>query len=229
MMAVLATILIISGETVQEFLETSPFLSPHGQYLVRTLRGWGIGGVAAALFALVGVGTLLGLLLVRGFIRVRMPGRRRAILIGMAIFIIGAFATDRVALAVWRWRLEHYCEKLCREFALGPSKSEIIGFGPGRPGDGGRVPLVEIRLLGPRPWDITVDGNGGLNLLYTPPWLAWSRYLPYLNPRRMVARGSDMFPFNDVFILRIQTVEERRDGRDLPVPKVTLEHGLPTE
>jgi hypothetical protein len=226
MMAVLATILIISGETVQEFLEPSPFLSPHGQYLARTLRGWGIGGVAAALFALVGVGTFLGLLLVRGFVRVRVPGRRRAILIGMAIFIIGAFATDRVALAVWRWRIERYGETLRREFsAVSAKRSSTVGFNPSR----GECPVsfVQIRLLGPRPRFVIVDGNGGLDMEYAPPWLAWSRYLPYLNPRRQVVQGSDEYPFNDVYILKIATKEDKRNGRDLPVPRVTLEHGLP--
>jgi hypothetical protein len=224
---IVVTTLIISGEWIQDFLEPSYGLSPGALHRVFVARRWGIEGVAAAIFAVVAAGSLLILIMAREFMRVRTHGRRRAVVIGVVVFIGLAVAADRVSLAVWRWRLGHYCEKLRREFALGPSKSQIIGFGPGRPGDGGRVPLVEILLLGPRPRDIIVDGNGGLNLMYAPPWLAWSRYFPYLNPRRMVGDGSGIFPFNDVYILRIQTVEDRRNGRDLPVPCVTLQHGLP--
>ena len=87
-------------------------------------------------------------------------------------------------------------------------------------------PLLEARFGGPAPDHITVDGNGGLSLFYVPPLLAWSRHIPLAYPKTAI-QGSDLYPYNDVYIIQIWTLESRPGGKVLRAPSVTLDHGLP--
>jgi hypothetical protein len=87
------------------------------------------------------------------------------------------------------------------------------------------VPLLEVSYGGPEPTAITVDGNGGLSLTYLPPLLAWTRHVPWAYNQHPI-QGSDTYPYNDVYILQISTLEGRPGGKELAAPVVNLEHGL---
>jgi hypothetical protein len=50
--------------------------------------------------------------------------------------------------------------------------------------------------------------------------------VPYLT-RRKVSLGSEFFPYNDVYFVRVSAVEGHPGGLDLPKPIVSIEHGLP--
>jgi hypothetical protein len=149
------------------------------------------------------------------------------VLLGLATL---AVATDRLALLVWRARVVAYSRALETAVAkstLGaPAVSEqpLLCFSHGR-GEW-QVPLLEVVLRGPTPEMVTVDGNGGLNLLYVPPLLAWSRHVPWVYQRRVIQPG-DTYPYNDIYLLKVWTVEDRHGGGDLPQPKVQLDHGFP--
>jgi hypothetical protein len=45
--------------------------------------------------------------------------------------------------------------------------------------------------------------------------------------RRPVQQGADLYSYNDVYILKIWTVEDHPGGNLLQRPQVKLDHGLP--
>jgi hypothetical protein len=157
--------------------------------------------------------------------------RRIPKMLAVLLVLAGAaVATDRIALLVWRARVISYSH------ALETAAVESIKGGPNssRPPlmihSGGRgkwqVPLLEVAIRGPAPEAVTVDGNGGINLLYVPPLLAWSRHVPWAY-RRPVVQAGDLYPYNDVYLIKLSTLEDKPGGQDLQVPKVQLEHGFP--
>jgi hypothetical protein len=154
--------------------------------------------------------------------------RRLRVPLLVLLFCIGAaIAVDRVALVTWRARVERYAHELERAAESPPARASLANLlVTTRDGGPWRVPLLEIRVKGPKPSRVTVDGNGGLNLLYEPPSLAWSRHIG-LAQRRPVVQGSDSYSYNDVYVLKIWTVQARPGGLVLDRPTVTLEHGLP--
>ena len=151
--------------------------------------------------------------------------------VGVFVFLLflAAFVVDRLSLVVWRFRIERYAEKL-RRAAANPDVSKQ-GNRPvlSASHDTGpwRVPYLEVMVAGPKPSWVTVDGNGGLNFFYLPPLTAWSRHLPFLGHPRPVIQGSDVFAYNDVYTIKIWTLESRPAGKPLARPSVVLEHGLP--
>jgi hypothetical protein len=157
-------------------------------------------------------------------------GRFGKVITAIVAVIALALIIDRVALIVWRFRVERYAQQL-RESAAqlkGGKRGAHIAPLMSWSGDQDRwaVPLLEVSYQGPEPAVITVDGNGGLNLTYLPPSLAWTRRVPWAYNRHPI-QGSDMYPYNDVYILQIFTLEGRPGGKPLSSPAVTLEHGLP--
>jgi hypothetical protein len=148
----------------------------------------------------------------------------------VALAIALAFTLDRVALLVWRFRVERYANQLRQSAAQlragkrGPHLAPRMSWSGSR--NAWAVPLLEVSYGGPKPTIITVDGNGGLNFTYLPPLLAWSRHVPWAYNRHPI-QGSDVYPYNDVYILQISTLEGQPGGKDLPSPTVNLEHGLP--
>jgi len=150
-----------------------------------------------------------------------------SVLVGVAV---AAIVVDRLALWIWRYRVNGYFITLKRSAELlKPSRNPnqptgILSWSGDR--DDWQVPLLEVAMEGPRPSHITVDGNGGLNLFYVPPLCAWSRHVPWAYNRNPI-QGSDVYPYNDVYIIQIWTLESRPGGKELPYPSVALEHGLP--
>jgi hypothetical protein len=155
--------------------------------------------------------------------------KRRA-RIAIAVLLSGALAllTDRVALAVWRFRVSHFVHQLQNQLAhpapVASPREPALRWSRTR--GNWQVPLVELDLRGPTPDTVTVDGNGGLNLTYLPPVLAWSRWR-MLHRADAAAGGPGVYPLNDVYLLRISALEDKPGGHDLAVPEVTLTHGLP--
>ena len=155
---------------------------------------------------------------------------KRLARVAIALLLIGAFAflTDRVALAVWRFRVSRYAHGLQNQLThfapVATARAPTLRWSQTR--GNWQVPLVELDLRGPTPDTVTVDGNGGLNLTYLPPVLAWSRWR-MLHRADEAAGGPGVYPLNDVYILRISTLEDKPGGHDLPAPEVTLTHGLP--
>ena len=154
-------------------------------------------------------------------------GRVLFVLVGVAV---AAIVVDRLALWIWRYRVNAYFVSLKKSAELlkqPRSRNQptvILSWSGGR--NHWQVPLLEVAMEGPRPSHITVDGNGGLNLFYVPPLLAWSRHVPWAYNRNPI-QGSDIYPYNDVYIIQVWTLESRPGGKELPYPTVTLEHGLP--
>ena len=157
---------------------------------------------------------------------------RRARIVLFSLLALGllALAVDRAALFVWRRQIIHYHARLARSserLSKAHSRyveSSLISWSGDR--DIWQVPLLEVAFGGPSPTSVTVDGNGGLNFLYAPPLLAWSRHVPWAF-RRPIIQGSDTYAYNDVYIIRINTLESRPSGKVLPMPTVELQHGLP--
>jgi hypothetical protein len=146
------------------------------------------------------------------------------------VVLAAACVLDRVTLLIWRYRIEAYHGKLQRsatQLARAHTRfvpGAVISWSGTR--DVWQVPLLEVAFGGPAPTTITVDGNGGLNFLYAPPLLAWSRHVPWAFTRPAM-QGSDTFAYNDVYILRIETLQGQPGGKELASPTVELEHGLP--
>ena len=157
--------------------------------------------------------------------------RKAFIILGIiAGLALAAVATDRIALIVWRYRVNHY-------FAQLEHSADLLSSAKARHAEGSliswsgernswQVPLLEITACGPQPDEITVDGNGGLNLVYLPPLLAWSRHVPWAFNQHPI-QGSDIYPENDLYTIQIFTLEGRPGGKELPSPTVGIEHGLP--
>jgi hypothetical protein len=151
-------------------------------------------------------------------------------LIGSLTVIALAFAVDRVALIVWRFRVERYAQQLrasaqtLKRGKTGPFISPSMSWSGER--NAWAVPLLEVSYGGPEPTAITVDGNGGLSLTYLPPLLAWTRHVPWAYNQHPI-QGSDTYPYNDVYILQISTLEGRPSGKVLASPEVVLDHGFP--
>jgi len=154
--------------------------------------------------------------------------RTRLAVSALILVALAAVVVDRMALASWRWRVQRYSDKLKAVASatqkVPPSLDTLLTST--RDAGPWRVPLVEVRLEGPSPSRITVDGNGGLNLWYEPPVLAWSRHVG-LGRQRPMVQGADLYSYNDVYILKVWTVGSRPDGKVLEHPSVTLDHGLP--
>jgi hypothetical protein len=154
---------------------------------------------------------------------------RRIIAIGVCLIVV-ALVTDRLALFVWRSRVLSFFHALQAASAKHVNWIEPVRENPllswSTRGNLWPVPLLEVSLRGPVPDTVTVDGNGGLNLFYTPPLLAWSRHVPWAYARRPNS-GSDEFPYNDVYMIKIRTIEGNPPGRVLALPNVILDHGLP--
>jgi hypothetical protein len=156
--------------------------------------------------------------------------RFRIVITVLAAVMVVALIVDRLALLVWRFRIERYAQQL-RESAgqlrtgkSGPHIASLMSWSGDQ--DSWAVPLLEVQYGGPEPSIITVDGNGGLNLMYLPPTLAWTRHVPWAYNRHPM-QGSDTYPYNDVYHLQIFTLEGRPGGKVLASPTVALEHGLP--
>ena len=152
----------------------------------------------------------------------------KRLVISALIFGVLAVAVDRTALAIWRWRVRRYYEALSSAVAAlpsgPPSAAGLVQWSGGR--HGWHVPLLSVSLTGPVPSSVLVDGSGGLSLTFAPPVAAWSRHVPYLT-RRTVSLGSEVFPYNDVYFVRVSAVEGHPGGLDLSKPIVSIEHGLP--
>jgi hypothetical protein len=146
----------------------------------------------------------------------------------VVILALSAVALDRIALMVWRARIQQYSEKLRAAAPTSTSGTLSLDRLLTSTADADRwlVPLLDVRLEGPKPTRITVDGNGGLNLWYEPPTLAWSRHVG-LGQQRPMMQAADLYSYNDVYILKIWTVEARPGGKALGHPSVELDHGLP--
>lgn len=144
--------------------------------------------------------------------------------------VIAAYVVDGATLFIWRFRVERYTDELresaahLRSGKAGPHAAARMAWSGDQ--NSWAVPLLEVENGGPRPSVITVDGNGGLNFMYLPPLLAWTRHVPWAYNRHPI-QGSDTYPYNDVYTLRISTLEGRPRGKVLPSPTVELEHGLP--
>jgi len=162
---------------------------------------------------------------------------RRLRLIGLAVvvFIVVAVAADRLALFVWRARIQHYYERLSRSVERAGKVDPLHYYDPssqpmviasGSKGNW-QVPLLTVSFAGPKPDGLMVDGNGGLVFVYKPPIMAWSRHLPFLGRPSRAIQGSDLYAFNDIYFLSIHTLEGRPGGETLAKPSVRLEHGLP--
>ncbi len=184
-------------------------------------------------------------MVVRALVPRRRILRRLAISATMLfLLLLLAVGLDRASLSLWRWRVHKYHEQLqkaCEPHQEYPTPGVLLSWGP----RAGQYPVATtwITLKGPRPTEIMVTGDGGLNLLYTPPYTAWSRYVPYLLaiilrrsepvevtidrdtrlPELRAVYGGD-YPYNDVYVLTVTTTGP--DGRDLPRPSVRLDHGL---
>jgi hypothetical protein len=157
--------------------------------------------------------------------------RLRRVLLVVFVITAAAVATDRIALWVWRapvWLYGDALERAAAELASGvvhhSSRPLIVcsdGDGPSQ------TPLLQVALRGPRPDEVTVSGNhAGITLLYIPPMLAWSRHVPWAY-RREIIQSSDLYPYNDVYVIRVYIGEIRPKGRAREVPRVEFDHGLP--
>jgi hypothetical protein len=150
--------------------------------------------------------------------------------LGAIILVVIAFAVDRVALLVWRLRvsavgdaLQAAAEELGKPAKDLERRPLIIWSGTR---DKWQVPLLDVAIRGPVPEAVSVDGNGGLTLLYLPPLLAWTRHVPWAY-RRPVIQSPDIYPYNDIYLIRISTLESKPQGKELRLPRVQLEHGYP--
>jgi hypothetical protein len=148
----------------------------------------------------------------------------------VAIAGLAILATDRISLLLWRARINAYYRELraSADQIAHAGKREVpagrISWAGTR--DIWQVPLLEVSFGGPAPESVVVDGNGGLSFVYAPPICAWSRHAPWAF-NRSAQQGSDIYAYNDVYILKIETLEGRPGGRELPAPSVTLDHGFP--
>jgi len=140
-----------------------------------------------------------------------------------------AVAVDRVTLWIWRYRINAYYQslrasagRLANRHGLFDPDSLVNASHDKEPWP---VPLLEVAFQGPDPQRVIVDGDGGLNFFYTPPLLAWSRHVPWAY-RHPVIQGSDIYPYNDVYMVRIAT-QESPHKKVFLVPQVSLDHGLP--
>ncbi|MEW6364486.1 MAG: hypothetical protein AB1714_07590 [Acidobacteriota bacterium] len=152
--------------------------------------------------------------------------QRRVKILGLLIGAVVVLGTiDRMSLMIWRWRVAHQyvIYKEACEATQGPDPEYgIVGWSP--PSSEFPVRLIWVRSIGPHPYGIVVDGGGGLTLFYTPPYLAWSRYLPYLTDRSTYGQPG-VYPYDDVYLISLELRDDR--GKDLQRPQVSLEHGLP--
>jgi hypothetical protein len=155
--------------------------------------------------------------------------RRPLILLGLLVAAVACVvAVDRVSLALWRFRVNRFADRVRAAVSAfdqtDPNRFNSIVAFSADPGPW-RVPGMQLRMVGPSPAYVTVDGNGGLNLTFLPPALAWSRNsLLHRGPR---LSGAQFFPLNDVYVLRITSILGRSPGVVLPKPEVSLHHGLP--
>ena len=149
--------------------------------------------------------------------------------VAVAIIITLAIAVDRVALVVWRFRVQSFAQRLSAaaktlKHRRSTDSSNLISWSGDR--SVWAVPYLELALTGPKPTVITVDGNGGLDFTYAPPVLAWSRHVPWAF-NRPVMQGADVYAYNDVYILKIATLDDHPNGHVLAAPEITLDHGFP--
>jgi len=154
--------------------------------------------------------------------------RRLLILLGLLVAAVACMvAVDRVALALWRFRVNRFADRVRAAVSAfdqtDPNRFNSIVAFSADPGPW-RVSGLQLRMVGPSPAYVTVDGNGGLNLTFLPPALAWSR-------NRLLHRSPQVsgtfYPLNDVYVLRITSIVGRPPGLVLPKPEVSLHHGLP--
>ncbi len=153
----------------------------------------------------------------------------KKIVLAVAAVIVLAIAVDRVTLAIWRFRVRSFAQRLSAgaktlNHRRSTDSSSLISWSGDR--SVWAVPYLELALSGPKPTIVTVDGNGGLDFTYVPPLLAWSRHVPWAF-NRPVIQGADVFAYNDVYILKIATLDDRPNGDVLVAPEITLDHGLP--
>jgi hypothetical protein len=149
--------------------------------------------------------------------------------LAVVVVIALALGLDRVSLAIWRWRVESFAERLTAAAKTlkqhrSADTSNLLSWSGDR--SIWAVPYLELALTGPQPAVVTVDGNGGLDFTYVPPLLAWSRHVPWAFTRPAL-EGADVYAYNDVYILKIATLDDRPNGHVLPSPSVTLDHGFP--
>jgi hypothetical protein len=105
--------------------------------------------------------------------------------------VVIAFAVDRVALALWRYRVKALADRMvvdAARFAVTPGGT--VGWFPGSAEDAN--PLMVLGFGGAvHPDGVVVDHEKGVTLFFLPPSLAWTTRL---YPRRSVSGGATTIP-----------------------------------